>query len=33
VRHESRYQNLSTMTGSVNEEDDWIAGVTFQKDF
>ncbi len=33
VRHESRYQNLSTMTESDNKEDHWIAGITFQKDF
>jgi hypothetical protein len=33
VRHESRHQNLSTRGRSVNEEDNWIAGVTFQKEF
>jgi hypothetical protein len=33
VRHESRHQNLSTRGRSVNEEDNWITGVTFQKEF
>lgn len=33
VRRESRYQNLSDTPESVNEEEHWLVGVTFQKEF
>jgi hypothetical protein len=33
VRHEGRYQNVQNNDASINREDNWIAGVTFQKDF